>query len=91
MNAFEQKITAEYTQNHSVSLFQDAMKTAEEFSSVADPAQTFEREMGIASRNRFVYLALREYHAALSRYLAESGIVLPDLDTLIAESAPASN
>lgn len=41
--------------------------------------------MSTAAMHRFVCLAVKEYHNALSHILAKSGILLPDLDTLFSD------
>ena len=53
-----------------------------------DPEQLRKHEMSIAAMHRYVYLAVKEYHNSLSRFLSEHGIALPDLDTLVSSEPP---
>lgn len=91
MNDFEKKIMNEYVYNHARILFNEASKTADEFSDIADIQEVREHEMSIASMYRVNYLALKEYHNALSQYLSKHGISLPDLDTLVSDSSENQN
>lgn len=86
MNDFENKIMNEYGTNHALDLMREVANTASKYSDVADVQQVREREMEIASMYRVMYLALKEYHNALSQNLAKHGISLPDLDALVSDS-----
>lgn len=88
MNDFEKRIMTEFVEHHSISLMRESAETASEFADVADPALVRDHEMSVATMYRVVYLAVREYHNALSQHLAANGIALPDLDTLISDVAP---
>jgi len=85
MNDFENKIMNEYVKNHALALLREAAKTAANCSDIADVQLVREHEMLIASMYRVMYLSLKEYHNSLSQRLAEHGISLPDLDTLVSE------
>ena len=86
MNDFENKIMNEYVKNHALDLMHKSADTAAKFSDAADVVQQAqEHEMTIASMYRVIYLALKEYHNALSRNLLKRGISLPDLDSLVSD------
>ena len=85
MNEFEKKIMNEYAKNHALALMRETYETAADFADIADFQQVQKQEMSIASMYRVIYLALKEYHNALSQHLSEHGISLPDLDTLVSD------
>lgn len=89
MNDFENKIMNEYAVNHALDLMREVANKTANYSDVADVQQVREHEIAIASMYRVMYLALKEYHNALSRNLSEYGISLPDLDSLV--SGPPKN
>ncbi len=84
MNDFENKIMNEYVKNHALDLMRKSADTVAKSSNVADVQQQ-EHEMAIASMYRVIYLALKEYHNALSRHLLKYKISLPDLDSLVSD------
>ena len=88
MNDFEKRIMAEYIRNHALSLSRESAERAMEFADIADFAQVRDQEMSVATMYRVVYLAVKEYHDALSQHLSAHGIVLPDFDTLVSDIAP---
>lgn len=91
MNNFERKVMDEYVKCHAVPLLQKAEHIAQQYSDVTDPKLLREHELSISSRNRFVYLALKEYHNSLAHILAEHDILLPDFDTLVSGEEPHQN
>lgn len=86
MNAFEKKVSDEYNRNHALALLEEASRIAAENSDVIDPKQFQDHQMAILARDRHIYLALKEYHASLARYMKAQGIELPEFDILVSES-----
>ena len=82
MNDFERKITSEYIKCFP-ELSKNAQSIAEEFSDIASYQEIFNNEMDAAIRLRISYLAVKEYHQILSKYLESTGISLPDFETLV--------
>ncbi len=85
MNDFEEKITEEYVKNHALSLIREINKKTKDLTDEDNLDLIREREISNSAMHRFVYLALKEYHNALSQILRESNISLPDFDTLVAD------
>jgi len=82
MNDFERRVTAEYLKC-APELSRNAQSIAEEFGDIASYPEIFQNEMDAASKLRINYLALKEYHRILSKYLENTGISLPDFETFV--------
>lgn len=87
MSRFEDIFVKKYIKDHAASLLKENQKLISDIGNDLDPTldpNTFAQDqLEFAVRDRLIYLAVQEYHNCLSRFLADNGISLPDLDTLV--------
>lgn len=84
-DAFEKQVFEEFVKPGPVLVKKVIQQSVEFAGDSMDPKEVFDSQMPIAAQRRQVTLALREYHKALSRALSESGITLPDFESLISD------
>lgn len=86
-NNFIEKIKHEFIKNYSIPIQKHSYELLNEYRDICeetdtDPEQLRQIQCENAKLYYVLYIAVQEYHNCLSLYLRESGIKLPDLDSL---------